>query len=85
MQMYQQKIVLNQNAQDEFWSVNKISSAMKIVAQIVFPKKIFTSSKVGAGIKAVCEAVSVFHSSCLWQSIKAINCGPLPDAELLFF
>jgi len=65
--------------------VKKISSAVNIMAQTVFPKKLFTSSKAGRGRKAVSQLISVFHGSCLSQSIKAITCGPLPDTELLFF
>lgn len=80
-----EKIVWNQKWQNELWIEEKINSAVRIMAQAVFPKKLFTSRKAGTGRKAVSEPLSVFHGSCLWQAIKVITCGPLPVTELLFY
>lgn len=42
--------------------MKKISSAVKIMAQTVFPKKLFTSRKARTGRKAASEPTSVFHA-----------------------
>lgn len=64
--------------------MEKISSAVWIMAQVIFPKKLFTSRKAGTGRKAVSEPMSVFHGSCLWQAIKAILYAPPPATELFY-
>lgn len=64
--------------------MKNISSAMKIWLKLSFQSS-FTSRKAGRGRKVVSEPICVFHGSCIWQSIKAIACGPISDTELLFF
>lgn len=68
----------------QLWIMKNISSAMKTWLKLSFESS-FIPRKAGRGRKVVSEFICVFHCSCLWQSIKAITCGPISDTELLFF
>lgn len=76
--------VWNQKWQQQLWIMKNISSAMKIWLKLSFQSS-FILRKAGRGRKVVSEPICVFHGTCLWQSIKAIACGPISDTELLFF